>query len=251
MEMTRPIVLTIAGLDPSGGAGILADIKTFEQHKVYGLAISTAQTLQTEEAFYEIRWEEKKNILYGIGKMLSSYRITAIKIGIVQDMQTLADIVSLIYKCNDKIKIIIDTVFSSSTGFKFWETKNDTASILECFPKAYLITPNYQEVLLLSPSENAMEAASKLSIYTNVLLKGGHNIIENGVDFLYTKKEVIKINGRKTDVSPKHGSGCVLSSAITAQLALGCDLLTSCINAKEYITKFLGSNISKLGYHYV
>ena len=76
-------------------------------------------------------------------------------------------------------------------------------------------------------------------------------MLEEGTDYLYSGKEVIKINSREANVAPKHGSGCVLSSAITAQLALGRDLLTACVNAKEYITSFLESNTSKVGYHYV
>ena len=251
MELARPIVLSIAGFDPSGGAGILADIKTFEQHKVYGLGVSTAQTLQTEEVFYTIKWEDKSNIITALKTMLSAYDIKCIKIGIVEDMECLDNIVDVIHRYNKEIKIVIDTIFTSSTGFKFREQATDREKMLHCFSKAYLITPNYEEVLLLMPSENAKVAAKELSKFTNVLLKGGHNMLEEGTDYLYSGKEVIKINSREANVAPKHGSGCVLSSAITAQLALGKDLLTACVNAKEYITSFLESNTSKLGYHYV
>ena len=80
-------VLSLAGFDPSGGAGLLADIKTFEQHKVYGLSISTANTLQTENKFHSIQWEKIDSVLNAVNVMLSSYYIEAIKIGIVPAFQ--------------------------------------------------------------------------------------------------------------------------------------------------------------------
>jgi hydroxymethylpyrimidine/phosphomethylpyrimidine kinase len=91
MQDKRPIVMSIAGMDPSAGAGLLADIKTFEQHKVYGLGISTAQTLQTDNQFFSIRWEETDDILEAIEKMLSNYEVKAIKIGIVKNISAFAD----------------------------------------------------------------------------------------------------------------------------------------------------------------
>src|SRR5665648_1205489 len=75
MEANRPIVMSIAGFDPCGGAGILADIKTFEQHNVYGLAINTAQTVQTENDFISIRWETEDNILKALETMLAHYDV--------------------------------------------------------------------------------------------------------------------------------------------------------------------------------
>ncbi|MFX5756263.1 bifunctional hydroxymethylpyrimidine kinase/phosphomethylpyrimidine kinase, partial [Acinetobacter baumannii] len=80
MQFNRPIVMSIAGHDPCGGAGLFADIKAFEQNKVYGLGVTTAQTLQTENHFISIRWESEENILKAIEQMLSHYNIKAVKI---------------------------------------------------------------------------------------------------------------------------------------------------------------------------
>ena len=251
METNRPVVLSIAGFDPCAGAGLLADIKTFEQHKVYGLGISTAQTLQTEIDFFSIRWEDEKDILQSLEIMLSHYNIKAVKIGIVENIRILKNLVSFIYQKNKEIKIVVDTVIKSSSGFNFWIEKINEQVLIEMLSKVFLITPNYNEAMQLLPSVNAKEAAQKLSAYCNVLLKGGHNNEETGIDYLYTKNDVKKLEATTTEVSPKHGSGCVLSAAITANLALDFDLITSCINAKKYVEQFLLSNKTLLGYHHV
>jgi len=251
MEANRPIVMSIAGFDPCGGAGILADIKTLEQHNVYGLAINTAQTVQTENDFISIRWETEDHILKALETMLTHYNVKAVKIGIVEKISTLKKIVSFIHQKNATIKIVIDTVIKSSSDFYFWNEKTNHDQLFEILSKSFLITPNYIEVLHLMTADNSKDAAQKLATYCNVLLKGGHNTEEIGVDYLYTKNEIKKLVPSTKTISTKHGSGCVLSAAITANLALGFDLVTSCTRAKKYIEQFLVSNNTLLGYHHV
>ena len=251
MEENRPIVLSIAGFDPCGGAGILADIKTFEQQKVYGLGINTAQTLQTEDAFISIKWEKGDDILHALETMLDKYPVGAIKVGIVQNIRILKNIVSLVNQKNTEIKIVVDTIIKSSTGFDFWEGKINEAVLIDLLSKTYLITPNYNEALQLIPGADAKESARKLSAYCHVLLKGGHNPSEPGVDYLYSREGIEMLEGNTQGIYTKHGSGCVLSAAIAANLALGFDLISSCRNAKKYIEQFLSSNKTLLGYHYV
>jgi hydroxymethylpyrimidine/phosphomethylpyrimidine kinase len=251
MEANRPVVISIAGFDPCGGAGILADIKTFEQFKVYGLGISSAQTLQTENDFISIRWEAENDILQALETMLVHYDVKAVKIGIVENISTLNRIVAFIHQKDVAIKIIIDTVIKSSSGFDFWNEKTNETQLFETLSKSFLITPNYNEVLQLMPADNSKDAAQKLSAWCNVLLKGGHNKDEVGVDYLYTENNIKKLVATTTTANVKHGSGCVLSAAITANLGLDYDLVTSCTNAKKYIEQFLESNNTLLGYHYV
>ena len=163
MEANRPIVLSIAGLDPSAGAGLLADIKTFEEYKVYGLGISTAQTLQTENEFFTIRWEEEKDILQSLETMLLQYNVSVVKIGIVENIGVLNRIVSFIHKIDNSLKIVIDTVIKSSSGFNFWNKTINEQVLFETFSKVFLITPNYNEAIQLWPSSNAKEAAGWMS----------------------------------------------------------------------------------------
>ena len=251
MGADRPIVLSIAGLDPSGGAGLLADIKTFEEHDVYGLGICSAQTIQTEDEFISVRWEDENEILKAVGLMLLKYDVKAVKIGIVENIVRLKALVGFIHEKNPNIKIVWDTVIKSSSGFDFWTGGMNEEILKDILMKVFLITPNYNEAGMLVPYYTPKEAAKTLSSYCNVLLKGGHNEGEVGFDYLYTNNEVEILKPKVSTASAKHGSGCVMSSAITANLALGYDLHTSCIKSKQYIERFLTSNNTLLGYHHV
>ncbi|SHL47531.1 hydroxymethylpyrimidine/phosphomethylpyrimidine kinase [Flavobacterium xanthum] len=251
MSTNRPFVLTIAGFDPSGGAGVLADVKTFEQHSVTGFAINTGNTIQTENEFFEIEWTDLTFVLRSIKVLFKSYTVQAVKIGIVPSLDYLKEIVFAIKRLSPKTKIVWDTVLKSTTEFSFTTIENQTV-LIEILEKIDLITPNYNEILQLSSEEiNARKIAVILSKYCAVLLKGGHNPDEIGIDYLYRENDVFRLLPKETLVSEKHGSGCVLSAAITANLALEQDLQTACSTAKIYIETFLQSNKTKLGYHHV
>jgi hydroxymethylpyrimidine/phosphomethylpyrimidine kinase len=249
MHIDRPIVLSIAGLDPSGGAGLLADAKTFERHKVYGLGVCTAQTLQTESEFMSIRWEKPQDILAAVEKMLMHYEVKAVKIGIAENINVLQKIVSCIYSANKELKIIVDPIIKTGTGFRFWNNGIEKGKLNELLSMIYLLTPNFHEIKELYPELDERDAAEELSRYCNVLLKGGHNTSEPATDYLFMKGEAERIIPESVTIYSKHGSGCVLSSAITANLALGFDLIASCKLAKKYIEEFLASNETLLGYH--
>ena len=251
MSENRPFVLTIAGFDPSAGAGILADVKTFEQHCVYGFAINTGNTIQTENVFYEMQWTDLTFVLKSLDKLFNNYKIKAVKIGIVPSLDYLKKIVSTIKKLSPKTRIVWDPVLKSSTNFNFLIIENQF-TLIEILKNIDLITPNYNEILQLTVEKYSTEnTASTLSEFCSVLLKGGHNTDAIGVDFLYTKDAASQLLPNKIITFQKHGSGCVLSAAITANLALEQDIKLACINAKKYIEIFLQSNPTKLGYHHV
>lgn len=250
MSKNRPFVLSIAGFDPSGGAGVLADVKTFEQHQVYSLAIITGNTIQTEDQFIKMEWMAVDFVLESITTLFNKYEIKAVKIGIVPSLDYLEQIVFQIKKLSQKTKIIWDTVLKSSTTFEFIKI-DDQTKLKVILKKIDLITPNYKEIFQLSTRGINVETnAILLSNYCTVLLKGGHNEEEKGVDYLFINNEFIKLAPTTISSKEKHGSGCVLSSAITANLALGFDTITSCKKAKVYIEKFLHSNNTLLGYHH-
>nr|WP_314840074.1 hydroxymethylpyrimidine/phosphomethylpyrimidine kinase [uncultured Flavobacterium sp.] len=249
--MLRPFAVSIAGLDPSAGAGVLADVKTFEQHQVYGFAISTANTIQTENEFVAIQWTDLDFVLQSVQTIFNSYDIKAVKIGIVPSLAFLKEVVFLIKKLSPKTKIVWDTVLKSTTNFDFLiiENQNDLVDVLN---ELELITPNYDEILKLDLKENSVEIITEnISKNCAVLLKGGHHPTEIGTDYLHTSNQFFRLESRNSKMHPKHGSGCVLSAAITANLALGQELLTACKNAKSYTENFLMSNPTQLGYHYV
>ena len=251
MSKNRPFALTIAGFDPSAGAGVLADIKTFEQHKIYGFAITTGNTIQTEKDFFEIQWNNLAFVLKSVEKLFASYSIKAVKIGIVPSLDYLKQIVFTLKKLSPKTKIVWDTVLKSSTDFNFINIENQNI-LIEILTKIDLITPNYKEILQLVPKVvNAETTAKLLSEYCSVLLKGGHNPNEIGVDYLYINNTTHQLLPKTQKCHEKHGSGCVLSSAITANLALGQNLQKACQNAKIYTENYLLSNPTKLGFHHV
>ncbi|MBP4136504.1 hydroxymethylpyrimidine/phosphomethylpyrimidine kinase [Flavobacterium geliluteum] len=250
MSKNRPFVLSIAGLDPSGGAGILADVKTFEQLQVTGFAISTANTIQTESRFYEILWTDLDFVIRSIETLFENYKIETVKIGIIPSLSYLNSIVSTIKQLSPNTKIVWDTVLKSSTEFDFISIKNQ--ELLEAIlSKIDLITPNYNEIRQLFPDFLSGNFEAKKDSTTPILLKGGHNAEEVGTDYLYLQNETHKLLPSATICYEKHGSGCVLSSAITANLALGQSVEKACKNAKIYIEKYLNSSTTLIGYHYV
>lgn len=251
MPTNRTFVLSIAGFDPSGGAGVLSDVKTFEQHQVYGFAINTSNTIQTENKFISIQWTALDFVLQSIETLFGSYDIKVVKIGIVPSLDYLKVIVLLIKTLSPSTKIIWDTVIKSTTEFDFITIQNKN-TLLEILSQIDLITPNYKEIAQLIPSDFTIEKGiESLTNYCAVLLKGGHNTTDIGVDFLYTKDGYYRLSPKNSFVYQKHGSGCVLSSAITANIALEQNLLIACKNGKEYTENFLLSTPNQLGYHHV
>jgi len=250
MSKNRPFALSIAGFDPSGGAGILADTKTFEQHQVQGLAINTANTIQTDCKFYEIEWASLDFVLRSIKTLFKTYPIKAVKIGIVPSFFYLNEVVSLIKKIDSKTIIVWDTVLKSSTQFEFLTIDNKT-DLQKTLSKIDLITPNYEEIIQLYPNFISEKLWIKNEFPTAILLKGGHNETALGTDYLFLGNNITELLPTNINFQPKHGSGCVLSSAIVANLALGHDLKMACLEAKLYIEKYLSSSSSLIGHHYV
>jgi len=242
--MSRPYVVSIAGFDPSGGAGVLADIKTFEAHKVYGMGVCSAITFQNDASFLGIEWLDVKEIIRQLEPIITKFAISAVKVGIIKNLQTLIEVIDYIENFHQGIKIVLDPVLKASAGFDFHGDLN-VNEIIKVLKQVTLVTPNYNEMLSL---ENMLKSAP-LKAYTNVLLKGGHNPEQEGTDILFFEGKVIEIPPKVEDITAKHGSGCVLSSAITSNLALGHSLPQSCVLAKEYIEQFLNSNTTPLGYH--
>ncbi|MBI5219103.1 MAG: hydroxymethylpyrimidine/phosphomethylpyrimidine kinase [Bacteroidia bacterium] len=244
----RPYVLSIAGFDPSGGAGILADIKTYEAHRVTGLGVATCITYQNENKFEQVDWLKAKQIKNQIAVLFDAYKIKYVKIGLIENFKILKQIVTYLHKINPEIKIVWDPIFKASAGFCFHQ--DITAETIENIcKKIYLITPNRDEIQKIYPDKTALEGAKTLSEYCNVYLKGGHDEENKGRDHLFTKSSYQNYRPKKIIKNSKHGSGCVFSAALTANLAKGFKLHKTCLKSKSYITKFLDSNNSLLGYH--
>lgn len=246
MQSQRPFVMSIAGCDPSGGAGLLSDIKTMEQLKVMGLGVCTAITVQTAAQCLNIEWRSLDEILSSINILMESYPVKVVKIGVIKDAITFSKIVETIQSNNNKTKIVWDPVLKSTSEFTFFDLS--TLPLLKNVLKHIdLITPNYIEYKILKENKVLSESEGPCSI----LIKGGHRQDKLGTDTLIEKENEILLNPNHegSDYFPKHGSGCVLSSAIASWLARGENIETACRKGKLYIEQFLKSSPSLLGFH--
>lgn len=247
MHQRRKNVISIAGLDPSGGAGILSDIKTFENLDVSGMGVCTALTVQHEDAVKKIHWISTDEILEQLECLLEKYPVNYLKVGLIESLNALDDLLSEIIAKHAGMKMIWDPVLRSSSGFDF-HSDPDKKLVLSICEKIFLITPNCMEAMQLMNETDGLAAARLMSKKTNVLLKS-YRGYGNHCDILCSGggEEVIETN--ETFDLQKHGSGCVLSSAITAFLAREKELNTSCRLAKEYTASFLKSEEGLLGSH--
>lgn len=243
MQTERPFVMSIAGYDPSGGAGLLADIKTFEQLKVQGLGVCTAMTVQTEAECLSLEWQSLNTVLSTIDVLMKKYDVEALKIGVVKDADYITQMIEKIKSINAEAKIVWDPVLKSTSEFSFFDI-NTISDLKNVLKQMDLITPNYNEYKIL-------QKANLFENSCSVLIKGGHREDKIGTDILIENGKEISIqpNDNTSVYDPKHGSGCVLSSAIAAYLAKGENLENACRKGKQYIEKFLKSNATLLGFH--
>ncbi|HTB31353.1 MAG TPA: hydroxymethylpyrimidine/phosphomethylpyrimidine kinase [Bacteroidia bacterium] len=246
----RPVALTIAGFDPSGGAGILADIKTFESMGVYGLAIITGNTHQNDIAFNDVTWLDKKEKKKNIALLAERFPVEVIKLGMHKNLEDVLNSIKLCEKYFPQAFFVWDPVLSASAGFDL-NIKIQKATLNKILSSLSLITPNLYEVSKLMEFKSVKEAASILSRVCAVLLKGGHSKdVEDSTDYLFVHGRLKKeYTSPRLKGDGKHGSGCVLSAAITASLAKGDTLENAISKGKEYVTYFLKSNNTLLGYH--
>lgn len=240
MQTNRPIVLSVAGFDPCGGAGILADIKTFEQLKTQGMAVVTADTIQTEDQFTAIDWHGIDTVQKSVQSLMNRYSISVVKIGVVRDFEFLRGIIDTIRSVHKKTFVIWDPVLKSSSGFEFFNPSS-LKLLPELMDHINMLTPNYEEYQVLKRYVTEKDT---------ILIKGGHRKEQLGLDVLKTDKREITFLPTHTETYSKHGSGCVLSSAIAAHIALGKDLKEACRMGKLYVEQFLNSNPTLLGYHH-
>lgn len=248
MSAFRPYALTIAGFDPTNGAGFTADLKTFEQNKVYGLALCTGITMQTEDKFFSVEWRKLNSVKAELKILLKKYPVKAMKFGIVPSFKWIRVLSQTAIKIRPKIKIVIDPILRSSSEYDF-ANKKSKSDLFESLQYATLITPNQPELKILAGKKDKNTFLASITKKTSVLLKGGHLKKDKGTDYLISAKTKIKLTPTLKSIHPKHGSGCVLSAAITAELAKNTALLAACKQGKKYTEKFLASNSTLLGFH--
>lgn len=222
-------VLTIAGSDPSSGAGIQGDLKTFASFGVYGLTVITALTSQNSSKFLTSDAVRPSMVRHQIKSVLSGFRVSAIKIGMVYDRGTISAVHGQLKDA--KMPIILDPVFESSTGGKLLREHAFPAFRKLMVPLAFVITPNVPEAERISGMricslEDAKNAAKKIQSMgaRNVVIKGGHLHGSTVTDLLLEGREFHVFSQRRIS-RESHGGGCLFSAALCATIAKGYSLV--------------------------
>lgn len=239
------VALSIAGSDPSGGAGLQADIKTFHQHGVYATTVVTLLTVQNTQAVTDVRLLDPDFVLAQLDAVLNDIPPAAAKTGALGDRELIRRLSRS--AAQFRFPLIVDPVMISKHGHPLIEERAVEAMIHELLPVTYLVTPNRFEAGRLSGIEvnsratmlAATDAIRDLGV-ENVLLKGGE-IEGRSLDLLRTADGSLWLESERLVTRSSHGSGCVFSAALTARIALGQDLHTAARGAKAFVTSAMRS----------
>ena len=242
-------VLTIAGSDCSGGAGIQADIKTMIMNGVYAMSVITALTAQNTTGVFGIQETPVEFVDQQMDCVFQDIFPDAVKIGMLSSPEIMHHVAAGLQKYEAR-HIVLDPVMVSTSGHRLMQKEAEETLQKELFPLAEVITPNIPEAEVLTglkiTDADSMELAAKAisnEFHISVLLKGGHRV-EDANDLLYTDGKTQWLKGERIDNPNTHGTGCTLSSAIASNLAKGYDLTDSVIRAKSYLTDALRADLN-------
>ena len=248
--MHRKTVLTIAGSDSSGGAGIQADIKTITAHKMYASSAITALTAQNTTGVYGILEATPDFVARQLDCIFQDIRPDAVKIGMVSNGKIIEAIAAKLKEYQAQ-NIVVDPVMVATSGSRLFLDEAAQSLVELLFPLATVITPNLPEAERLSgipeirDAAGMLLAAKKLSqgISAGILVKGGH-LEHSSDDLLYFGGKELWFRAERVDNPNTHGTGCTLSSAIACGLAAGRALPQAVQQAKEYITGALEAGLT-------
>jgi len=248
-------VLSIAGSDSSSGAGIQADLKTLSSLGTYGCSAITAITVQNTKKIFEVFPIPSEIVIRQINSVLNDIRIDAIKIGMVYD----GIIINKIFKIlkNTNIPIIVDPIFTSTSGKNLIKYEAIKALTKKILPIATIITPNINEATQLSGidiknKEDLVKSLIKMKKLgpKNVIVKGGHLLSEHSIDTLIDDKlNIIEFSNSRISIPENHGSGCNFSAALSAYISQGYEIPIACKLANEFMNSVL-KNLLYIGKGY-
>lgn len=244
-------ILTIAGSDSSGGAGIQADIKTITAHKMYAMSVITALTAQNTKGVYAIQEVTGEFAAKQMDAVFTDIYPDAVKIGMVYGE-------SIIEALSEKLKeykaenIVLDPVMIATSGSRLLKEEAIQALVTKLMPLACIITPNIPEAeWLCGFGIHSKADMKKAALYlseqygSDILIKGGH-LEDCSDDLLYTGGEFNWFTQTRINAPSTHGTGCILSSAVACNLAAGMDMKSSIGAAKAYITGALRSDLDMM-----
>lgn len=242
-------ILTIAGSDCSGGAGVQADLKTFSAHNHYGMSVITALTAQNTTGVQGILDVSPDFVASQLDSVFQDIVPDAVKIGMVSRIEIVNVIVEKLQQYSAK-NVVVDPVMVATSGAKLMGDDVISSIISKLFPLATVITPNILEAQVLSgvtitSKDEMITASKKIRSETEVaiLVKGGH-LSDCADDLLLNREKLSWFVGKRVQNSNTHGTGCTLSSAIACNLACNYSLEESIQNAKNYLTGALASGLN-------
>ncbi|MFN0138500.1 MAG: bifunctional hydroxymethylpyrimidine kinase/phosphomethylpyrimidine kinase [Pyrinomonadaceae bacterium] len=249
-EAKQPICLTIAGLDPSGGAGIVADIKTFSRFGCFAAAALTSVTFQNTQAVFGSVHQSAESVRRQVEAVLDDYDVAAIKTGMLPTREIIETVAELIRERQLK-NIVVDPVVRSTSGFDLIDDAALTALIERLFPLADIVTPNLPEAeriakMTITNGDQIAKAAAVMRSYgaRNVLIKGGHFDEKAkrygervATDFLFVGEILTTFEAEFIETTATHGTGCALAAAVAANLATGKDIRRCVKLAKDFVTE--------------
>ncbi|MGB9561475.1 MAG: bifunctional hydroxymethylpyrimidine kinase/phosphomethylpyrimidine kinase [bacterium] len=237
--------LAISGFDPTGGAGILLDIKVFSRFEVYGYGVITAYTVQTPRDVLEIKPQDASTFRKALQTLLYHLSPNAVKIGMLASSELVNETAMLIKRFSLK-NIVLDPILKSKNGYPLITDEGIKEMIYRLFPLVALVMPNADEIstftgMEVKNIENARIAVREFykSFKVPVLLKGGH-LDGEPVDIFYDGNNLLEFGGKRKRNSP-HGTGCLLSAACTAILAKGTKLDDAIAGAKKFTAMIIKS----------
>ena len=249
-KVTAPITLTIAGFDPSGGAGIIADLKTFTAFGCIPTAAITSLTLQNARGIHGTRHQTAETVREQVMAIMAESPIAAAKTGMLPTSEIVREVARL-FREEELPAPVVDPVLRSTSGYELMEADAIEVLLAELMPLARVITPNIPEAEALTglgiKSEDGMRAAASRLREMGaraVLIKGGHlyrtaggsqRVNREAIDVLDNEGRVSVFRGEWIDSPPVRGTGCMLSAAIAACLGLGMDLQGSASAAKQFV----------------
>ncbi len=236
-----PILLSIAGFDPSCGAGTAADLKTFAAHGCYGVAAITALTVQNTQTVKDVHNTPAATLRAQLELLAEDVEIAAVKIGMLGNRGN-AVVVGEFLDAHQFAHVVLDPLMKSSTGTELLDAGGVKYIATELMKRASVVTPNVAEAEILTglaiKDLADMEAAARKIVEIGaraVIIKGGH--MERPVDVLFDGNEVVTLGSDRVRVENTHGTGCTFASALAAQLAAGRPLSEAAMLAKAYVTK--------------
>jgi len=241
-----PNVLSIAGSDPSGGAGIQADLKTFAALGCYGMAVITALTAQNTQGVSCVHIPPAEFVAQQIDAIFADIEVSAVKIGMLGSPDVVEAVAQALKRHGAK-NIVLDPVLVATSGDSLGAPGVVEAMRAHLLPLARVVTPNIPEAMRftgLAEPQNVQDLAVLAGHFLAlgaqaVLVKGGHMQGDKASDVLFEADQAEVFSQPRVDTKNTHGTGCTLSSAIAAQLAKGLDLPRAVESAKAYLTQAL------------